>query len=154
VTDFPPPGPLERVDLTADIVGAYVSRNAVSITDLPKLIADVHDALTVLGAPAMPAEAEAPKPAVSIRKSITPDFLICLEDGKRFKSLTRHLTKLGLTPDAYRAKWNLPKDYPMVAPNYAATRSQLARDNGLGRKAPEPVAAPTPVRKGRKAVAG
>ncbi len=121
----------------------------MSPSDLPKLIADVYGALKSLNGPA-PAEAvEELKPAVSIRKSITPDFLICLEDGKKFKSLKRHLrTTYNLSPADYREKWNLPADYPMVAPNYSATRSALAKSNGLGRKAAKPVA---PARKPRKA---
>lgn len=152
MTDLANAEPNELVDLTVDIVGAYVSHNAMSSADLPKLIAEVYGALARLGTPiVVPVADEAPKPAVSIRKSITPDFLICLEDGKQFKSMKRHLARLGMTPDEYRVKWGLPKDYPMVAANYAAVRSQLARDNGLGRKAPEPVAAPAPARRSRKA---
>ena len=125
----------DLVDLTAEIVAAYVSNNAVVGTDLPGLISEVHKALNaaVKGA----AEPETPplKPAVSIRKSITPDYLICLEDGKKFKSLKRHLrTHYNLTPEEYREKWGLPRDYPMVAPNYAAARSSLAKKMGLGQK--------------------
>jgi predicted transcriptional regulator len=154
VTDLPKAEPAELIHFTADIVGSYVSNNAVSIIDLPKLIAEVYGALVILGAaPAEPVEVEALNPAVPIRKSITPDFLICLEDGKKFKSLRRHLTVLGMTADEYRAKWHLPQDYPMVAPNYSATRSQLARANGLGRKPAEPIAAPAPTRRGRKTAA-
>jgi predicted transcriptional regulator len=126
----------ELVELSADIVSAYVGHNALSVADLPKLIADVHSALKNLrsnGAASAPAEL---KPAVPIRKSIAPDFLICLEDGKKFKSLKRHLrTHYDLSPEQYREKWGLPADYPMVAPNYSETRSRLAKDNGLGRKA-------------------
>ena len=121
------------VELSASLVGAYVSHNALSAGDLPKLIAQVHQALIALGGPA-PAEA-APelKPAVPVKKSITPDYLICLEDGKKFKSLKRHLrTHYKMSPEEYRAKWQLPHDYPMVAPNYAAARSQLAKKMGLG----------------------
>jgi len=128
------------VELSASVVGAYVSHNALSASDLPKLIAQVHQALIALGGPA-PAEA-APelKPAVPVKKSITPDHLICLEDGKKFKSLKRHLrTEYDMSPDEYRARWGLPPDYPMVAPNYSAARSQLAKSIGLGRK---PEAAP------------
>lgn len=126
----------ELVGLSADIVSAYVGHNALSVADLPKLIADVHGALKNLrsNGPALaPVEL---KPAVPIRKSIAPDYLICLEDGKKFKSLKRHLrTHYDLSPEQYREKWGLPADYPMVAPNYSETRSRLAKDNGLGRKA-------------------
>jgi len=126
----------DLIDLSADIVCAYVSHNALSVTDLPKLIADVHTALRGLQSPAAPAPAEEQKPAVAVRKSVAPDYIICLEDGKKFKSLKRHLrTHYNLSPEEYREKWGLPADYPMVAPNYSATRSRLAKDNGLGRKA-------------------
>ncbi|MER8700374.1 MucR family transcriptional regulator [Mesorhizobium sp. M1273] len=141
------------IELTADVVSAYVSHNPVPVGDLPALIGQVHAALkgTVDNVSAeMP---EALKPAVPIRKSVTPDYIISLEDGKKFKSLKRHLsTHYGLTPDEYRAKWGLPADYPMVAPNYAAARSALAKTMGLGRKpkAPEPAA---PTKRTRKKVA-
>jgi predicted transcriptional regulator len=126
----------DLIELSADIVCAYVSHNALSATDLPRLISDVHGALKGLrGAPA-PEPAEELKPAVPVRKSVAPDYIICLEDGKKFKSLKRHLrTHYNLSPEEYREKWGLPADYPMVAPNYSATRSRLAKDNGLGRKA-------------------
>jgi predicted transcriptional regulator len=128
-------------EYAADIVAAYVSNNTVSTADLPALIASVHHALTgVANGTAPQAEAEKPVPAISIKKSITPDFIICLEDGKKFKSLKRHLqSKYNLSPQDYRTKWGLPSDYPMVAPNYAAARSNLAKQMGLGqqrRKAP------------------
>jgi predicted transcriptional regulator len=123
---------LDKVSLAADIVSAYVSRNSVTPGGLPALIESVHSALTNLGAVEPVHQAEPLVPAVSIRKSITPGFLICLDDGKKFKSLKRHLASHGMTPDQYRAKWNLPKDYPMVAPDYAATRSALAKSIGLG----------------------
>lgn len=111
-------------------------------------------ALRNLGEPQAPATEERPQPAVPIRKSVTPDYIICLEDGKRFKSLKRHLaTYYRLTPDQYRARWELPSDYPMVAPNYAATRSALAKANGLGRKGGEPEPAKQPAR-GRAKAAG
>lgn len=122
--------------LTAEIVAAYVAHNSLSAADLPKLITDVHGAMKAIGAGAAaePEEAEQ-KPAVPIRKSVTPDFIVCLEDGLKFKSLKRHLaTHFSMTPDQYRAKWGLPDDYPMVAPNYSARRSALAKDNGLGTK--------------------
>ena len=126
----------DLIDLSADIVCAYVSHNALSVTDLPKLIADVHSALRGLGANAVAEPAEELKPAVPVKKSIAADYIICLEDGKKFKSLKRHLrTHYNLSPEEYREKWGLPADYPMVAPNYSATRSRLAKDNGLGRKA-------------------
>lgn len=122
------------VELASDIVSAYVAKNAVRAADLPALIASVHGALLDLGKPAQPA-AEPLAPAVSVKKSITPDFIVCLEDGKRFKSLKRHLrTQYDMTPDQYRAKWGLPSDYPMVAPNYAAARSELAKTMGLGQQ--------------------
>ena len=126
----------ELIDLSADIVCAYVSHNALSVTDLPKLIADVHSALRELRVNGTPEPAEELKPAVPVRKSVSADYIICLEDGKKFKSLKRHLrTHYGLSPEEYREKWGLPADYPMVAPSYSATRSRLAKDNGLGRKA-------------------
>ena len=122
------------IELTADIVSAYVSHNIVSPSELPNLIHDVYDALIYF----RPAESyvevtEPVKPAVSVKKSITPDFLICLEDGKKFKSLKRHLrSQYGMSPDDYREKWGLPHDYPMVAPNYATARSALAKEMCLG----------------------
>jgi predicted transcriptional regulator len=122
------------LNLTVDIVSAYVEKNALSPADVPKLVRDVHAALSGLHAAAGPTEVAA-TPAVSIRKSITPDYLICLDDGKKFKSLKRHIGQLGMTPERYRAKWNLPADYPMVAPNYSAYRSSLAISFGLGREA-------------------
>jgi predicted transcriptional regulator len=124
------------LELTAAIVSAYIENNAIGPADLPKLVRDVHAALGGLLVPA-PQVAPVPVPAVSIRRSITPDYLICLEDGRRFKSMKRHLVKLGVTPEQYRAKWSLPSDYPMVAPNYSAYRSSLAISLGLGRKAGE-----------------
>src|SRR5687767_14972083 len=140
----------ELIQLTADIVSAYVSNNNVGAGELGKLIEEVHSAL--LRAPVAQAEPEPqPKqPAVSIRRSVTPDYLISLEDGRKFKSLKRHLKNTyNMTPDEYRTKWGLPRDYPMVAPNYAKARSELARSMGLGRKA----AAPEPKRRGKKSAA-
>jgi predicted transcriptional regulator len=122
----------DKVSLSADIVAAYVSRNSVTPGGLPALIESVHSALTNLGAVEAVPKADVPVPAVPIRKSITLGFLICLDDGRKLKTLRRHLTNLGMTPDQYRAKWNLPKDYPMTAPDYAATRSALAKKSGLG----------------------
>ena len=127
----------DLIDLSTDIVCAYVSRNALSTGDLPKLISDVHNALRALQSGGIAEPAEELRPAVPVKKSISADYLVCLEDGKKFKSLKRHLrTHYNLSPEEYRAKWGLPADYPMVAPNYSATRSRLAKDNGLGRKVP------------------
>ena len=127
---------LDLVEYSTDIVAAYVSHNAISPTDLPRLIADVHAALTALGSEEAAVPVEEKKPAVPVRKSVTPDYIVCLEDGKKFKSLKRHLrTHYNLSPEEYREKWGLPADYPMVAPSYSATRSKLAKANGLGRKA-------------------
>ena len=123
-----------KISLSADIVAAYVTHNSVPPGGLPALIESVHSALTRLGAVETVPEPEALVPAVPIRKSITPGFLICLDDGKKFKSLRRHLGSLGMTPEEYRIKWNLPKDYPMVAPEYAATRSALAKSIGFGQR--------------------
>ena len=123
------------VELAADVVSAYVSNNPVSTTDLPNLIGEVHAALARLGGPAVAAPVERAKPAVSPKKSVFDDYIICLEDGKKFKSLKRHLrTHYDLSPEEYREKWGLAADYPMVAPNYALARSRLAREMGLGRK--------------------
>lgn len=123
------------VELSASVVGAYVSHNALSAGDLPKLITQVHQALIALVGPAPVEAAPELKPAVPVKKSITPDYLICLEDGKKFKSLKRHLrTHFNLTPEQYREKWGLPADYPMVAPNYANSRSNLAKNMGLGQR--------------------
>ena len=120
--------------MTAEVVAAFVSNNPLPRSELPALIQTVHDALATLGAngeTASPKE-EPKEPAVSIRKSVTPGYLICLEDGKHFKSLKRHLTAHGLTPDQYREKWKLPSDYPMVAADYAESRSAMAKAIGLG----------------------
>jgi predicted transcriptional regulator len=123
------------IELAADIVSAYVSNNSVSSGDLPSLISDVHSALLRVSSGAAVAPAEAPKPAVNPKKSITADYIVCLEDGKKFKSLKRHLrTQYNMTPEQYREKWGLAPDYPMVAPNYAKARSQLAKEMGLGQK--------------------
>lgn len=122
------------ITLTADIVAAHVSNNSVAVSDLPTLIANVHNALAGLGGGAAAPEAKA-EPAVSIRASVKPDYIVCLDDGKKLKMLKRHLmTHYGITPDEYRAKWGLPADYPMVAPNYAEQRRSLAVKIGLGRK--------------------
>lgn len=123
------------IELTADIVAAYVSNNSVAASELSSLIGNVHNALNRTSAGAAQSEPEPLKPALPIKKSVTPDFIVCLEDGKKFKSLKRHLrTHFQLTPDEYREKWSLPSDYPMVAPNYARARSSLAKEMGLGQK--------------------
>ena len=125
----------ELIELTADIVSAYVSNNSVPAAELPALINEVYVALTRVGAVTVEAAIEPPKPAISVKKSINPDFIICLEDGKKFKSLKRHLrTQYNMSPEQYREKWGLPTDYPMVAPNYAAARSRLAKEMGLGQQ--------------------
>lgn len=122
------------ITLTADIVSAHVSNNSVAVSDLPALIQNVHNALNGLGQPAQVPEVK-PEPAVSIRASVKPDYVVCLEDGKKLKMLKRHLmTHYQMTPEQYRAKWNLPADYPMVAPNYAEQRRSLAKKIGLGTK--------------------
>jgi predicted transcriptional regulator len=123
----------EIIEMTADIVSAYVGNNSVAAGDLAALIQSVHRALSgVTGAPE-PVEAAPKEPAVPIKRSIQPDHLVCLEDGRKFKSLKRHLrTKYNMSPEDYRAKWGLPKDYPMVAPSYAKARSELAKQMGLG----------------------
>ncbi|MDQ6436228.1 MucR family transcriptional regulator [Mesorhizobium sp. LHD-90] len=140
------------IDITAEIVSAYVSHNAVPISHLPGLISDIHNTLHRLLPVEAPPAPEVLTPAVPIKKSIQGDFLICLEDGKKFTSLKRHLfAAFGLSPEDYRRKWGLPPDYPMVAPNYAARRSELAKSMGLGRKATE---APAPAQKrGRRKAA-
>jgi predicted transcriptional regulator len=120
--------------LTADIVAAHVSNNSVAVNDLPNLIQNVHSALTTISSAGATAEAK-PEPKVSIRSSIKPDYIVCLEDGKKQKMLKRHLmTNHGMTPDEYRQKWGLAADYPMVAPNYAEQRRTLAKSIGLGTK--------------------
>ena len=148
------------LSLTADIVAAHVANNTVSAGELPAMIGNIYNALSGLGSTVEPKASE-PQPAVSVRASVKPDFLICLEDGKKLKMLKRHLmTHYQMTPADYRAKWKLPADYPMVAPNYSAQRRTLAHQIGLGRQAkpapaPAPVAAPAkapakaPARRGR-----
>ena len=126
--------PQELVELTSEIVSAYVANNKIPSAELPEVILSVHTALRKLDEKKQP-EPEKPTPLMPIKKTITPDHLISLEDGRRYKSLKRHLSGRGLSPQEYREKWGLPPDYPMVAPNYSATRSRLAKDNGLGRKA-------------------
>jgi predicted transcriptional regulator len=124
---------------SSDIVRSYVGRNSIVPSELVKLIGDVHAALAGLEqGSSIDAATPVLIPAVSVKKSITPDYLICLDDGKRFTSMKLHIAQLGMTPDEYRAKWNLPSSYPMVAPNYSAKRSALAKKHGLGRKAAKP----------------
>jgi predicted transcriptional regulator len=123
------------IGLTANIVSAYVSNNSVAAGDIPALINQVHAALMRVSNGQGESSAEPLKPAVTVKKSITPEHIVCLEDGKKFKSLKRHLrTQYNMTPEQYREKWGLPPDYPMVAPNYAAARSQLAKQMGLGQQ--------------------
>jgi len=146
----------EAVELTADIVSAYVSNNSVGAGDLPKLIQQVHEALTQAASGVKAEEAPPLTPAVPVKKSVTPDYIISLEDGRKYKSLKRHLNTRGMSPDEYRSKWGLAKDYPMVAANYSAQRSNLAKTLGLGRGgrggAPKPEAAteaaPAPAKRG------
>src|SRR5271166_3618962 len=128
---MPQPVPLE---IAAEVVAAFISNNPLPRGELPALIQAVHSAVERLGKgpESAPPQVEMKSPAVPIRKSVTPDYLICLEDGKQFKSLRRHLAGLGLTPEQYREKWKLPSDYPMVAPNYSAQRSAMAKQIGLG----------------------
>jgi predicted transcriptional regulator len=123
------------IELTADIVSAYVSNNTVSASEIPSLIAQIHGALLRVSSGQTETPSEPLKPAVPVKRSVNPDFIVCLEDGKKFKSLKRHLrTQYDMTPEQYREKWDLPADYPMVAPNYAAARSQLAKQMGLGQQ--------------------
>ena len=123
------------IGLTANIVSAYVSNNAVAASDVPALINQVHAALMRVATGQSEASPGSLKPAVPIKRSVTPEHIVCLEDGKKFKSLKRHLrTQYNMTPEQYREKWGLPADYPMAAPNYAAARSQLAKQMGLGQQ--------------------
>ncbi|HSK39656.1 MAG TPA: MucR family transcriptional regulator [Arenibaculum sp.] len=125
----------ELLSLTTEIVAAHVSNNTVAVTDLPQLIEQVFKTLANVGVEPAPAQ-ERPQPAVPIKKSVTPDYIICLEDGKKLKMLKRHLkTAYDMTPEEYRERWQLPADYPMVAPNYAKQRSKLAKQIGLGTRA-------------------
>jgi predicted transcriptional regulator len=124
--------------MAVDVVAAYLSNNAVATSQISEIIHDVFNSLATLDGEPVEEPVEAPKPATTIRKSVTPDYIVCLEDGKKLKMLKRHLrTTYNMTPEEYRAKWNLPLDYPMVAPNYAQQRSDFAKRIGLGRKAQE-----------------
>jgi len=138
------------IDLAAEIVTSFVSNNSVPRGQLPALIEAVHAAVKTLadGGKVAAAVSEPPTPVVPVRKSVTPDYLICLDDGRRFKSLRGHLATLGMTPEQYRAKWSLPSDYPMVAPNYAAQRSALAKKIGFGLRE-KPIAATPPPSPGK-----
>ncbi|MER9104452.1 MucR family transcriptional regulator [Mesorhizobium sp. M0848] len=143
----------DLLELTADIVAAYVQKNAVPVAGLPDLIASINSALVGIGLPAKQPEPEL-IPAVNPKRSVFPDYIVCLEDGKRFKSLKRHLNvHYGLAPEEYRSKWGLARDYPMVAPNYAAQRSALAKSSGLGRKAVAKAAPKKPAAKAKKPAA-
>ena len=124
----------QLLEMTTEIVSAYVGNNTIAAGELNELIVSIHDSLHILTTGGVEVEPEPIKPAVPVRRSVTPDYLICLEDGKRLKMLKRHLrTTYGLSPDDYRAKWGLPADYPMVAPNYAQQRSEFAKKIGLGK---------------------
>ena len=157
------PNSTNYIDMAADIVSAFVSHNSVRTADLPELITSVHSALANLGSSSTEQPKEELRPPVSIKKSLTPDYIISLEDGRQYKSLKRHLTGRGLTPDQYREKWSLPRDYPMVAPKHAKRRSELAKSLGLGQlrrnaaqakaAAPDETVASAPVRRGRKKAA-
>ncbi len=128
-------GDKSYIELTASIVSAYVSNNSVPSSEIPNLIGHVHSALLRVSGGQISTPAEPLKPAVPVKRSVTPDYIVCLEDGLKFKSLKRHLrTRYSMTPDQYREKWNLPPEYSMVAPNYAAARSQLAKQMGLGQQ--------------------
>lgn len=150
-----------QLELTAEIVSAYVANNPVPAAELSGLIDNIHKTLTGLAAGVPEQPVEAPTPAVPVKKSVTGDYLVCLEDGMKFKSLKRHLaSQHGITPEEYRARWGLPADYPMTAPSYSSARSALAKEMGLGRKpaerpeaapAPKPASAPARARKPRTA---
>jgi predicted transcriptional regulator len=131
---YEPKGSPQLIEMTADIVSAYVSRNPVAVTEIPTLIERVHAALAEIGVGRGLEQRTELRPAVPVKKSVTDDYIVCLEDGLKFKSLRRHLrSRYNMTPEQYREKWDLPPDYPMVSPNYARQRSDLARKSGLGR---------------------
>jgi predicted transcriptional regulator len=138
------------IELTTEIVSAYVSNNSLPTAELPALIEAIYGSLNKIASGTQEVPVETLVPAIAVKKSITPDFIICLEDGKKFKSLKRHLrTKYDMTPDQYRAKWGLPSDYPMVAPNDASARSELAKAMGLGAQRRKPVEPPAPAPRAR-----
>ncbi|MBR9970601.1 MucR family transcriptional regulator [Magnetospirillum sulfuroxidans] len=138
----------EILRMAVDVVSAYVSNNPLPAGQIPEIINTVYSSLSALDGGPIEPKAEALKPAISVKKSVNPDYIICLEDGKKLKMLKRHLrTTYNMTPDEYRAKWGLPPDYPMVAPSYAAQRSDFAKKIGLGRKAAEVAEKPAPRRK-------
>jgi predicted transcriptional regulator len=140
----------EMVALTSRITAAYLRGNALPAADIAGVIAIVHGSLLQLGQPVPQQPEESRKPAVPIRRSVTAEYIVCLEDGRKLKMLKRYLrTTYGITPDQYRARWNLPADYPMVAPAYAERRSEFARASGLGRRRPEPEPVPAPKKRGR-----
>ncbi|MHB2265053.1 Ros/MucR family transcriptional regulator [Aliihoeflea sp. PC F10.4] len=139
----------EIISRTTEIVSAFVSNNPIPAGDVPGFIATVHSMLKTLSSPSEVAPETVQQPAVNPKKSITPDYLISLEDGKQYRTLKRHLTAHGMTPDEYREKWSLPFDYPMVAPSYAAARSVMAKEIGLGRKSGNNTAAKRAVERGR-----
>ncbi len=144
--------------LVTDVISNYLKKNPVAAAELPGVISSVYEALSGPQTAAAPAPEQRPEPAVPVKRSVTPDFIVCLEDGKKLKMLKRHLaTAYGLTPEEYRQRWNLPADYPMVAPNYAKQRSSLAKQIGLGSRArvvtPPPAPVKVPARRGRKAAA-
>ena len=140
----------EMVALTGRITAAYLRGNALPAADISSVIGIVHGSLLQLAQPASQPQEEVQMPAVPIRRSVTAEYIVCLEDGKKLKMLKRHLsTAYAMTPNQYRAKWNLPADYPMVAPAYAERRSDLARASGLGRRRPEPEPQPAPKKRGR-----
>jgi predicted transcriptional regulator len=146
----PTASPEEMVALTCRITAGYLRGNALPAADIASVIGTVHGSLLQLIQPAPPQQQEAQKPAVPIRRSVTAESIVCLEDGRKLKMLKRHLSATyAMTPDQYRAKWNLPADYPMVAPAYAERRSDLARASGLGRRRPEPEPVPAPKKCGR-----
>jgi predicted transcriptional regulator len=143
----------DPIELATEIMAAYVANNAVPRADLPALFEGLHSALKRLADGVAPAVVEPPPPVVPVRKSVTPDYLICLDDGRKFRTLRLHLATLGMTPEQYRQKWSLSADYPMVAPNYAAQRSALAKNIGFGLRG-KPIAAPPPSAAAIEAVTG
>src|SRR5690348_7214253 len=145
----PPGGIKPLLEETTGIAAAYLGNNHVATSEIPTLIRSIHEALATLGQPSEPEAAARPSPALPIRKSVTADYILCLEDGKKLKMLKRHLrSTYGITPDEYRTRWGLPPDYPMVAPSYAERRSQLAKGIGLGRtRKAEPAPAPAKPRR-------